>query len=151
MASPQHPSDRGVSQGFIAAFACAVTASGFLWFGPVALRGERIDLESVLPLIGDSVTGPGTGGSARSGAAGLVLLGVALIAGLPLLRRGPTQRAVGTGAAIAVTLFAVGTLTRNGIFYLPAAALLWFATGRLVPGRRRSSPAPNSGPIDTSR
>ena len=142
MALPQHPSTRGVHQRFVAAFACAATASGFLWFGPVALWGERIDLESVLPLIGDSVTGPGT---ARSGAAGLVLLSVALIAGLPLLRRGPAQRAVGIGAAIAVTPFAIGTLTRNGIFYLPAAALLWFATGRLVPVRRRPSPAPSRG------
>lgn len=145
MAPPQHPSTRGMNQGFVAAFACAAAASGLLWFGPVALRGERIDLESVLPLIGDSVTGPGTAGSARSGAAGLVLLGVALIAGLPLLRRGPARRAVGIGAAIAVTLFAVGTLARNGIFYLPAAALLWFATGRLVPGRHRPSPAPSRG------
>jgi len=144
MTPSAHPSVRGASRGFLAAFACAATASAFLWFGTMALRGERIDLESVLPFMGDSVTGTGPG-SDHSGAAGLVLLSVALVAGLPLLRRGPGQRAVGTGAAIAVTLFAVGTLTHNGIFYLPAAGLLWFATGRLVPGGRRPSPAPIKG------
>jgi len=142
MTTPQHPSAGTATAMLVAAFACAAAASALLWFGSAALRGERIDLESVLPLVGDSVTGPGSGGSTSSGTAGLVLLGVALVAGLPLLARGATRRAVGTGATLAITAFALVTFTRNGIFYLPAAGLLWFATGRPVPGRRPRSPVP---------
>ena len=132
MTTPQHPSSPTATRGFVAAFACAAAASALLWFGSVALRGERIDLESVLPLVGDGVTGPGSGGSAQSASAGLVLLAVAFLAGLPLLVRGAARRAVGTGVAMTLTIFAVVTFTRNGIFFLPAAGLLWFATGRSV-------------------
>lgn len=146
MTSPPRPSHTTATRVLVVAFACAAGVSALLWFGSMALRGERIDLESVLPLVGDTVTGPGSGDSSRSGAAGLVLLGVALVAGLPLLARGATQRMVATGAAVAVTVFVLVTLTRNGVFYLPTAGLLWFATTVLRTGTDRHADDAASSP-----
>ena len=113
----------------VLAFTLAATASVALWSAAIA-GGERIDLESVIPLIGDTVIGPGSGGSTHSGAAGLVLLTVAVVAGLPLLVPAGIRRRVTRAAAVAVSIFAVATLFRNGLFYLPAAGLLWRAVGR---------------------
>ena len=120
-------SDAASTRALVAAFVAAAAASAGLWWGSLALRGERIDLESVLPLVGDSVTGPGSGGSADSGTAGLVLLAVAVVAGLPLLAPAGVRRQVAQVAAVAVSVFAVATLLRNGVLYLPAAGLLWWA------------------------
>jgi len=129
----RHDSDAASMAALVAAFVAAAAASVGLWWGSLALRAERIDLETVLPLFGDTVTGPGSAGSADSGAAGLVLLAVAVVAGLPLLAPAGVRRRVVQAAAVAVSLFAVATLLRNGVLYLPAAGLLWCALHSRVP------------------
>src|SRR5665809_48440 len=98
-------------------FALALLASAALWFIPPFTIGERVDLESMLPLVGDgdgiytATTMPGeTGSSSQHGAAGLVLISVAAVAGLPLLVGSRLRRPMVYVCAAAVTPFAVGTI-----------------------------------------
>ena len=111
--------------------ALALLASALLWFVPPFTIGERVDLEALLPLVGDgdgisrTTTMRGENySSSQYWAAGLVLLSVPAVAGLPLLVGSPLRRPVLYVCAAAVTLFAVGTILYNGLFYLPSAALL---------------------------
>ena len=127
----------------VLAFASALLASAALWFIPPFTTGNRVDLESMLPLVGDrdgisrATTMPGeNGSSAQYGAAGLVLISVAAVAGLPLLVGVPRRRPVLYACAAAVTLFAVRTILRNGLFFLPSAGLLGAAALKLKTRRR---------------
>lgn len=117
-----------------AGFGFAALASAALWFVPPHTSGNRIDLESLLPFVGNSVsdtlTGPQSGGSVHSGLAGLILIAVAVVAGLPLLVRPAHRWRLLVWSAAVVSLFALATILRNGLFFVPSAALLcWAAWG----------------------
>ena len=114
----------------VAGFGLVAFASALLWFAPPYTSGYRIDLESLLPLVGDSVTGPGSDGSTRSGVAGVILIGVAALAGLPLLVPLRHRQRLLVLSAVVVTAFALATLLRNGLFFIPGAALLSWAAWR---------------------
>jgi hypothetical protein len=83
------------------------------------------------------------GSSSQYGAAGLVLITVADVAGLSLLVGSRLRRPMVYVCAAAVTLFAVGTILRNGLFFLPSAGLLCAAAlkarrrlAKAIPGAR---------------
>ena len=111
-------------------FGLVAFASVFLWFAPPYTSGERIDLESLLPLVADTVTGPGSDGSARSGVAGLILFGVAAMAGLPLVVPLRHRRWLLVLSAVVLSVFALATLLRNGLFFMPGAAVLCWSAWR---------------------
>ena len=111
-------------------FGLVAFASAFLWFAPPYTSGYRIDLESLLPLVEDSVTGPGSDGSARSGVAAVILVGAAALAGLPLLAPLRHRWRFLVLSAVVVTAFALATLLRNGLFFMPGAAVLCRAAWR---------------------
>jgi hypothetical protein len=117
----------------IVAFALAALAGAILWFLPPMTSGDRIDLESLIPIIGDSVTGPGSGGSTQEGVAGLILIAVAAVTGLPLIAPRSAERRVLVVCASVVTLFTLATILRNGLFYVPSAALLTWVVLRPTP------------------
>ena len=123
-----------ITAPLVLGFACAILASSALWFITPFTIGERIDLEAMLPFVGDkdgvsqTTIMPGeTGNSPQYGGAGLVLISVAAVAGLPLLVGSSLRRPVLYACAAAVTLFAVGTILRNGLWFLPTAGLLCLA------------------------
>jgi hypothetical protein len=122
-----------------AAFVLATLASAALWFIPPHTSGERIDLESLLPLLGDTATGPGSGGTPQHGVAGLVLISVPAVAGIPLLVPPAARRRMLDICAAVVGVFAVATLLRNGLLFMPSAALLCWAAwrSRAQGGQRR--------------
>ena len=60
-----------------------------------------------------------------------MLISVAAVAGLPLMVGVSRRRPVLYACAAAVTLFAVGTILRNGLFFLPSAGLLCAAALKL--------------------
>ena len=112
----------------IAAFGLAALAGAALWYLPPFTSGDQLDLESLVPLVADSVNpgppGPGSIRSAHHGVAGLILIAVVAVTGLPLLAPQAARRRVLIICAAAVTFFALATLVRNGLFFLPSAALL---------------------------
>lgn len=108
----------------VTGFGLVAFASAFLWFAPPYTSGEWIDVESLVPLVGDTVTGPGSDGSANSGVAGLILFAVAALAGLPLLGSLRHRRWMLVLAAVVVSVFALVTLFRIGLFFIPGAAVL---------------------------
>lgn len=129
-----HKYGSSVTALLVMGFAFALLASCALWFIPPFTVGERIDLDAMLPFIGDNdgvsqtTIMPGESGSSpQHGVAGLVLISVAAVAGLPLLVGSSLRRPVLYACAAAVTLFAVGTILRNGLFFLPSAGLLCLA------------------------
>jgi hypothetical protein len=125
-----HGGDRSA---VIVAWGLAALAGAILWFLPPMTSGDRIDLESLIPIIADSVTGPGSGGSTHEGVAGLILIVVAAVTGLPLIAPRSAERRVLVVCASVVTLFTLVTILRNGLFYVPSAALLTWAVLRPTP------------------
>ena len=115
----------------LAAFGLAALVGVTAWFLPPFTSGDQIDLESLVPLVpsvADSVTGPGSIGSTHHGVAGLILIAVVAVTGLPLLAPPAAFRQVLIVCATAVTLFTLATLLRNGLLFAPSAALLsWVA------------------------
>lgn len=116
----------------IAGFVLAIAASAFLWFVPPYTSGERVDLESLVPYLnneGGTATvsyGRSSGDVAHSSwAAGLLLIGLTILGGMPLLA--PRSRPVLLLTATLMTLFVIATILRNGLFYIPSAVVLCLA------------------------
>lgn len=120
--------------GTLLVLAACVAAAVVSWIVLSAPAGRHVELGDVLPRLDNYVAGRVTtsiGPTPREGtplSAQLILIGLPIVAGLPLLAPPRHRRTVTLVAAVALTVFAVVTILRLGIVYLPAAGLLIAAT-----------------------
>ena len=131
----QPPARRPVTAVTLGALLTAATISGSI--GAAGLRrarpipGPDFSLADLVPGVKDDTVTWGTPGAGYPFWNGLamaaILIGLPLVAALPLLACGRTRLMLLVASTLLVWSFALLTVSRAGLLYIPAAALLLIA------------------------